>query len=186
MNKEYKTIEELGITHAENVKQAVAFMNKRKDAICEEHGVGKDLLYVDPASIKVSENEATGNTEVAFEIKPTPYDMLFPSQATEELTVSKDQAYKERNQLVCVLSKLFPSWLERHPDEDESWEDDWRTIVFIDTPAGQASWHIHDVEVANFNHLEMREGNSWDGHTTEEKYKRLSNIECNHLHKEKT
>jgi len=86
---------------------------------------------------------------------------------------SKQQAYWERNQLVCYLSKVHLSWLERHPETDTAWEDDWRTIVLIQTPEGQASWHIHDSEKELFNHLEWRDGNSWDGHTTEEKYARL-------------
>ena len=89
----------------------------------------------------------------------------------------KRVAYAERNQLVRALSKCFPAWLERHPDEDVEWEDDWRWIVFIQAPAGQMSWHIHDSELYWFSRLERRDGNSWDGHTTEEKYKRLADIE---------
>lgn len=107
----------------------------------------------------------------------------------QELTAleeSKNQAYYERNQLVLALSKLYESWMELHPLEDESWEKDWRHIVFINipTPGGnfqghrlknnkQLSWHIHDSEVKYFSHLELRNGNSWDGHTTKEKYDRL-------------
>ena len=93
-----------------------------------------------------------------------------------ELEGQKDGAYSERNKLVSALSKLFPSWLEQHPEEDEEWEDDWRTIVFIQLPTGQASWHLHDSEINQFFHLEKKVGNSWDGHTTEEKYKRLGSL----------
>lgn len=85
----------------------------------------------------------------------------------------KNEAYRERNMLVCTLSKLFPSWLEKHPIADEDWDDGWRNIVFIDSSKGQLSWYIHDSERWLFSHLEMKEGNSWDGHTTDEKYKRL-------------
>ena len=86
----------------------------------------------------------------------------------------KDGAYSERNKLVAALSKMFPASLERHPDEDKSWEDDWRWIVFIDLPAGQASWHLHDSELSQFDHLKRGQGRKWDGHTTEEKYRRLA------------
>lgn len=100
---------------------------------------------------------------------------------------SKEQAYWERNQLILALSKLYPSWLELHPLEDTKWEKDWRHIVFIEIPTFQGatmqshnlpstkqlSWHIHDSEVPYFSHLELKSGNSWDGHTTEEKYERL-------------
>ena len=85
--------------------------------------------------------------------------------------------YAERDRLVCVLSKIFPSWLERHPERDKMWEDDWRWIVFIHFPTGQSSWHIHDSELGWFDHLKREsEQDSWDGHTTEEKYQRLSRI----------
>ena len=110
----------------------------------------------------------------------------------EELRKQKDQAYWERNQLVAALSKLFPSWLSRHDENDKEWEDDWRWIVFIEIYTKelenkyeqggimvkhkrQVSWHIHDREFEQFAHLPVR-SNIWDGHSTEEKYRRLQNI----------
>lgn len=92
----------------------------------------------------------------------------------DELRVAKDGAYSERDQLVAWLSALFPAWLERHPDEDTEWEDDWRWIVFIDHPtAGQMTWHIHDSELPLFDHLTRSNAHRWDGHTTEMKYERV-------------
>lgn len=90
----------------------------------------------------------------------------------QELVKAKDQAYWERNQLVVLLSKIFPAHLAKHPESDTNWENDWRTIVCIHFPSGQGSWHIHDSEVGFFSHLELK-SNDWDGHTTEEKYKRI-------------
>lgn len=104
-----------------------------------------------------------------------------------------DKAYWERNQLVAALSKLFPSHLAKHPESDPSWEDDWRTIVVIKIPNKtkiffydgrdatriedvQLTWHIHDSEISMFDHLEYDTRFVWDGHTTEEKYKRLRRI----------
>ena len=84
--------------------------------------------------------------------------------------------YNERNQLVAALSKLMPASLERHP-ENEQWEDDWRWIVFIDSPDGQLSWHIHDSDLPLFHHLTKNQGRIWDGHSTEEKYKRLAKLD---------
>lgn len=86
---------------------------------------------------------------------------------------AKDCAYEERDRLVAVLSKVFPAHLMRHPDEDLEWEDDWRWIVCVELPTGQATWHFHDSELPWFDHLEPRVENTWDGHTTEEKYRRL-------------
>lgn len=111
--------------------------------------------------------------------------------------------YKERNQLVAALSKLFEScsWLGRHVDKPgESWSDDWKWVVFIHPEhCGQMSWHIHDSDLPMFDHLKREpeqvkqptynpmgvrtgtyEGNvgaPWDGHSTEEKYRRLLNID---------
>lgn len=92
-----------------------------------------------------------------------------------ELKASRDRAYRERNMLVAALSRLYPSHLARHPESDESWERDWMTIVFVHGPTGQMSWHLHDSDVPLFTHLLYGE-NRWDGHTTEEKYERLSRL----------
>ena len=89
----------------------------------------------------------------------------------------KNTAYSERDRLVCAISKVFPSWMERHPLSDTTWEDDWRWIVFVQFPTGQASWHIHDSEESWFDHLERRDGNSWDGHSTAEKYARIERFD---------
>jgi hypothetical protein len=98
----------------------------------------------------------------------------------ESLTISKNNAYVERDALVCALSKLFPSTLERHP-ENEEWENDWRWIVFVELPGGQATWHIHDSELAMFDHLHRNTGKIWDGHNTPEKYARLEAISSDEI-----
>ena len=113
----------------------------------------------------------------------------------EDLRKQKDQAYWERNLLVAALSKIYPAWLSRHEESDTAWERDWMWIVFIEIPTRwaygdqrnivpeklqyetkQVSWHIHDSELQYFRHLEERP-NIFDGHTREEKFKRLKNIE---------
>ena len=97
----------------------------------------------------------------------------------------KNTAYQERDKLVAALSKIALAFgcqagLAKHPAEDIEWEDDWRNIVFIETPLGeQMSWHIHDSELPLFEHLDSY-NKEWDGHTTEEKYERLENINWEH------
>lgn len=86
---------------------------------------------------------------------------------------SKNVAYHERDMLVAVLSKQFPSYLAKHDPNDKDWDAEWCNIVYIDMPTGQCSWHIKDNELPLFSHLEYGE-NNWDGHTTVEKYIRLS------------
>ena len=92
-----------------------------------------------------------------------------------EVVEAKDQAYRERDCLVALVSKHYPSHLCRHPDEDTSWEDDWRWIVCVHLPAGQVTWHIHDSELSMFEHLSQEAGH-WDGHSTDEKWKRVHSV----------
>lgn len=101
-----------------------------------------------------------------------------------------DAVYRERNRVVCMLATLAlvmceygkiegpnPKWgagIGKHPD-DPAWNPEWRTIVFVDTPLGQMSWHMHDSDAALFAHLPAYTG-AWDGHTTEDKYERMHSI----------
>lgn len=77
--------------------------------------------------------------------------------------------YQERNQLVALLSAIF----EAHLYVDLK-EPLW-PVVCIHTPCGQMSWHVPMAEIDWFSHLEWTE-NDWDGHTTEEKYRRLKEL----------
>lgn len=105
------------------------------------------------------------------------------------------QAYWERTQLLLVLSKIFPSWLYKQKEDEEGYDPDFSTILFMDIPtkpletkygdtegcvmktiSNQASWHLYNHDLPLFDHLHYRDGyghSGWDGHTTEEKYKRL-------------
>ncbi len=97
--------------------------------------------------------------------------------AHEELIAAKNMAYAERQKMVAALTYIFPSHMKRHPDSDTTWENDWRNIVCIHGPAGQMTWHIHDSECHLFGHLNHKPDPfadcEYDGHTTEEKYRRL-------------
>jgi hypothetical protein len=76
-------------------------------------------------------------------------------QYVEQIQREKNAAYRERNQLVAALSKLFPAFLAEHEPEDKtSWDDEWRWIVYMQIPAElrgnpekdfphQISWHLH-------------------------------------------
>lgn len=99
-------------------------------------------------------------------------DMQYAMDAVE---AQKNNAYAERNKCVALITRLalaldFPAYRARHVGEE--WDDDWRTIIFVDLPAGQVSWHIHDSEAAMFAHL-PEAPNNWDGHDTDEKYRRV-------------
>lgn len=78
-----------------------------------------------------------------------------------------DNAYRERNQLVALLSTLFPSGKAK--TAIEGWDEAWHGCVYIDFPWGQASWHYHTDDDWMFAHLPPYP-KAWDGHTTDAKY----------------
>lgn len=96
-------------------------------------------------------------------------------EARAELVAAKDGAYRERDELVALLSKLYPSHLAEHDPDDRDWDPAWQTIVCIHTPWGQATWHIRwGTEAHLFDHLDpVNVYSDWDGHSTDEKYDRL-------------
>lgn len=110
-------------------------------------------------------------------IKSIPDHLLPEIPAIAELEEHLDSVYSERNKCVALIAQMALSMgltagIGKHPAEDAEWEDDWRNIIFIDLPAGQCSWHIHDSEIPLFSFLPEYAG-KWDGHDTEEKYRRV-------------
>lgn len=96
---------------------------------------------------------------------------LLAAAAVKAMEKRKDDAYEERNKVVAALSKCFPSGIAR--TAIEGWSEDWHGCVYIDLPTGQVSWHFHDSQAHLFAHLPPYHG-KWDGHDTEEKYRRLA------------
>ena len=107
----------------------------------------------------------------------TDHTIEFLGKEIDDLRREKDQAYWERNQLVAVLSRLFPAHLALHEEDDPNWDPEWRNIVCIHIPRiGQCAWHIKTQEKWYFSHLEF-EVNDWDGHSTSKKYERLRRLQ---------
>lgn len=100
--------------------------------------------------------------------------MSIATEAMEErYDALLDQAYAERNKLVAFLASCYPSGTRK--TAIEGWDPQWNGCVFIDTPAGQMSWHYHEREAHLFAGLPPYE-KPWDGHTTPEKYERLARL----------
>lgn len=121
-----------------------------------------------------------------MEIVASQASMETPEQAAylneiAKLTIQKNQAYTERNKLVCLLSKVFPSSIQDHIlKEGEPWDEDWRKVIYIELPTGQCSWHIHRSEEPMFAHLGDM-GFTYDGHSTPEKYQRVDAMDDRYL-----
>ena len=66
---------------------------------------------------------------------------------------------------------------------DPAGEEGWQTVVCVHIPAPegkttQVTWNIPDIERPLFAHLTaFRPDCAWDGHSTEEKYRRLAQLE---------
>ena len=85
----------------------------------------------------------------------------------QKVSLERDTAYTERARLVSHLASLYPSVLVLSGDET-GWP-----LVYLSLPTGQASWHVNPDDLSLFDHV-ARGTVVWDGHTTEEKYRRLT------------
>lgn len=114
---------------------------------------------------------STDGYEVRFNTRHTPDTTEVQVKPLEEAKRDKDQAYEERNRLVALLAKTAPSGIAT--TNIEGWNPEWHGAVYIDFPWGQASWHFHDSQRHLFDNIPPYDG-EWDGHTTEEKYQKIS------------
>lgn len=78
--------------------------------------------------------------------------------------------YRERAHLVALLA----AWHTSHIGYTDPTTPEW-AVVTIELPTGQASWHIAPDDMDLFQHVQQvtRYARSWDGHTTDEKYRRV-------------
>jgi hypothetical protein len=98
-------------------------------------------------------------------------DVAARDERLAEVTAERDKAYRERAHLVAYLAAAYPA---QWADEGSDWP-----VVYVQTPAGQMSWHIARADQELFGHVRpMGEGTApqWDGHTTEAKYERLAEL----------
>lgn len=105
----------------------------------------------------------------------------------DQLKVDKDAVYEERNRLVSLFASmaLVMGWkagIGQHEDPAVGgtgpaveWDPEWRTLVTVETPEGQASWHFHDSHRDLIEHLPAYDA-KWDGHDTPTKYRRLEEL----------
>jgi len=99
-------------------------------------------------------------------------------EEVDRLKAQRDAAYTERNKLVVLLAHLF-RFKGRSAGRgiDSEAEKGWQNVVLIDLPTGQVSFHIgdHDFEASGANQLPFF-GAEWDGHTNEQKWKRIEEL----------
>jgi hypothetical protein len=92
-------------------------------------------------------------------------------KAGAQTIVMLDETYRERAHLVAHLAAMYPSRIAHGTDP----EAPGFAIVYITLPSGrgQCSWHIAERDLDLFAHVHRNDTAVWDGHSTEEKYRRL-------------
>ena len=85
--------------------------------------------------------------------------------------MSEISIYRERAHLVAFLTTLYPSGGSYNDPEEPEY-----CVVYVETPVGQMSWHIHPDDMDLFEGLCIMENHAWDGHTTMDKYRKLQNF----------
>jgi hypothetical protein len=88
----------------------------------------------------------------------------------DHLSSALRAVYTERARLVAFLAACYGFTRALDMDDDEY------QIVYVSTPAGQMSWHIHVDDLDLFPDAPKDEYAEWDGHTTEVKYERLAGM----------
>lgn len=95
------------------------------------------------------------------------------------LTREKNQAYAERDMAVAVIARMaelldWPAGRREYvpASKKPEGEEAWQHVVFIEIPTGQISFHFRENEFSWFKHLPFYP-EAWDGHTREEKYRRM-------------
>lgn len=79
--------------------------------------------------------------------------------------------YRERAHLVAHLSTVYPSVGCYNDSDEPGW-----LVVFIETPVGQMSWNIAPDDTDLFEGICIVDKYEWDGHSTDEKYRKLQNF----------
>ena len=88
----------------------------------------------------------------------------------KKLEKKLSEVYAERNRLALTLARLAHALgHDAHLAKDDENGPDW-CILFIETPAGQVSWHIPWNEVDSDTPIPLAK---WDGHTKAQANRRL-------------
>jgi hypothetical protein len=126
---------------ADALEAALSQANARADAAETEVARLRNAL-----TITVNALSSTTDAETAAEAR-----CAVLARELAEAREAKDSAYRERNQVVAALAKLFPSGTKA--TDIPSWDPEWNGCVYIDLPTGQASWHYHVSDEALFSNL---------------------------------
>lgn len=96
-------------------------------------------------------------------------------------------AYSERARLIALLAAIYPAVLTEHqPNQPAADAPDISDVIYLQTPRGQLSWHLHPDDVDEmFTHVvrvsPQHPSAQYDGHTTAEKHARIDELIADHF-----
>lgn len=134
-----------------------------------------NLVAIDALSKMLDAAPARLTTEIALTDLPEFKQIIATAQEQiHTLEAAKNGAYAERNKCLVLVALMaqrldLKTGIGIDPNAETS---EWQSILFIDLPAGQVSWHLHESETHMFYFVGAY-GGTWDGHTTDEKYRRV-------------
>lgn len=113
-----------------------------------------------------------GSPEEFHELKAALDDIELQGapDSTSEDEKEIDEVYEDRNLLACALIATAEPGMGGWTPAPDADSDEW-AIAWLETPAGQVSWHVPRVLAERL--LPRRDGYEWDGHTRTEKNERL-------------
>jgi len=94
------------------------------------------------------------------------------------LETEREAAYHDRDLVLALLARLAAAsgWpVGTREDTSPAAEPRFRRVVYVETPAGQLSWHYAAEEAPLFATL-PEHTKAWDGHTTPEKHARIAGV----------
>ncbi|QSQ14058.1 hypothetical protein [Myxococcus landrumensis] len=97
-------------------------------------------------------------------------------KSTVAATKAEDKVYHERNQVLALLARmaLALGWRVGVGHKANFSKADWRTVLLVDLPTGQAAWHFHDSERDLLAGLPDYPYAEFDGHGPGTKYDRVN------------
>jgi len=96
---------------------------------------------------------------------------VFDDSTEEELREILPYAFRQRDELLRLLSVIYPAHLCRRTPDDKS-DADWPALLCIHLPTGNVMYHIHEYHLSLFVHL-VCGSNDWDGVGIDVRSKRL-------------
>jgi hypothetical protein len=81
------------------------------------------------------------------------------------------QLYRDRAHLIALVANFYRAVGSYDDPAAPGW-----LVVYIQTPAGQLSWHIAPEDEDLFAGMHIQRSYPWDGHTTDEKHQRIRKL----------